>query len=166
MSKSPARWALYAVMLFLVGCDHATKVVAREALMEGRVITLIKGWLDLRYTENFDTAFSLSRSWSGSSKSMLLTGLGVLTTVVVMVIAWRRRDKSTPFERAGLALVVAGAIGNTLDRVRRGYVVDFIHVHHWPIFNVADALVVVGAVLLLRASTSLKGTPTARASSP
>ena len=43
---------------------------------------------------------------------------------------------------------MAGAIGNTLDRIRSGYVIDFIHVHHWPIFNVADALIVAGGLLL------------------
>jgi signal peptidase II len=152
MQRTLSRWALFAAMLFLVGCDHATKVVARDALVSGRVITLIRGWLDLRYTENFDTAFSLTHGWDGAAKSVVLMATTVVTTAVVLVIAWRRRNRGTRLERAGLGLVLAGAIGNTLDRVRRGYVVDFIHVHHWPIFNVADILVVVGALLLLASS--------------
>ncbi len=150
MGKAAARWALYGAMLFLVGCDHATKAVARDALGAGRVVTLVRGWLDLRYTENFDTAFSLTQTWHGSSKAVVLTGVALATTVVVGVLAGRHWHRATPWEHAGLALVLSGALGNALDRVRRGYVVDFIHVHHWPVFNVADVLVVVGAALLAR----------------
>ena len=73
MGRTATRWALYTAMLFLVGCDHATKVVAKDALGLGRVITLIHGWLDLRYTENFDTAFSLTRGWGGTDKGAVLT---------------------------------------------------------------------------------------------
>jgi signal peptidase II len=159
MGKAITRWALYGAMLFLVGCDHATKIVAKETLVSGRVITLIRGWLDLRYTENFDTAFSLTHGWAGGAKATVLTVLALATTAAVVVIAWRRRHRSSAVEHLGLALVVAGAIGNTLDRVRRGYVIDFIHVHHWPVFNVADVLVVVGAVLLFRASLPLTRPP-------
>jgi len=136
----------------MVGCDHATKTVAKDTLGAGQVVTLISGWLDLRYTENFDTAFSLTRHWSGAGKAAVLLALALATVGALIVIAWRRRHGSSRAEHFGLSLVLAGAIGNVVDRARRGYVVDFIHLHHWPVFNVADVLVVAGALLLAAAS--------------
>lgn len=139
---------LTLLLVFLVGCDHATKLAARDALTPGRVITLIRGVLDLRYTENFDTAFSLTRGWSSGSKSGWLTGLAIVTMLVVVGIAYERRNVASRLELLGFTLVLAGALGNTLDRLARGYVVDFIHVAYWPVFNVADVLVVLGIVLM------------------
>ena len=59
------------------------------------------------------------------------------------------RRSGTGVTRAAMLLVTAGALGNYLDRVVRGYVVDFVHLAHWPVFNVADAYVTAGGVLLL-----------------
>jgi signal peptidase II len=155
MEKPLARWPFFGAVLSLVGCDHATKAAAQDSLLPGRVITLIRGWLDLRYTENFDTAFSLTRTWSGGSKAVVLTLAAVVMCAAVVVVAWRRRNRAPTIERVALALVLAGAIGNTLDRASRGYVVDFIHIHHWPVFNAADVFIVVGAILLAwRSGTS------------
>ena len=66
--------------------------------------------------------------------------------VPVMLAKRRQANRS---ERAAYALLLGGALGNMLDRLARGYVVDFIHLHHWPVFNVADVLIVIGAALLL-----------------
>jgi signal peptidase II len=150
----PVRWALLPLVLCLVGCDHATKTAAKTALGAGRVVPIISGWLDLRYTENFDTAFSLTRSWTGPSKEVTLLLVALATTVTLLFVAWTRRQRASTAEQLAFAFVAAGAFGNLLDRFRRGYVVDFIHLHHWPVFNVADVLVVVGvAVLALTART-------------
>ena len=148
MTLTYRRWPLVVATSLLVGCDHATKEAARDALLSGRVVSLVHGWLELRYTENFDTAFSLTRGWSGNEKAIVLTLVSVAMTVGLLLLAWRRRHEARPLETIALAITVAGAAGNTLDRVRRGYVVDFIYLHHWPIFNVADVLIVVGAALL------------------
>lgn len=152
MGKHAARGMLMSLLVFLVGCDHATKVVAKGELGAGRVIPLVRGWLDLRYVENFDTAFSLTHGWSSASKAAVLACFALVTTAIVIAIAWKRRHDAATLEHLGLALVVAGALGNAIDRLRRGYVIDFIHVHHWPVFNVADILVVAGGILLARVS--------------
>ena len=59
-----------------------------------------------------------------------------------------RRAPQAPLTRAALLLLTAGAVGNYLDRLARGYVVDFVYLHHWPVFNVADAYVTAGAAML------------------
>ncbi len=67
----------------------------------------------------------------------------------MVAVAWlRRRARAGAAEHAAFAMIFAGAVGNVADRARRGFVVDFIHVEHWPVFNVADVAVVAGVLLL------------------
>jgi signal peptidase II len=148
MARRVSQLILLLFTIAMVGCDHATKLGAKSAL-EGRgPLALFDGVLDLRYTENRDTAFTLFDNLQFPGKSALIIALGALALGAIAVAWWRRRHAST-MEQAGFALVVAGALGNVGERLVRGYVVDFIHVSHWPVFNVADAAIVVGAALLL-----------------
>lgn len=138
---------LVLTSLLLVGCDHATKQWARSAL-SGNELEIVPGVVDLTYTENRDVAFSLLRAIPDASKAPLLLLLGITAVGFLSVVWWRRR--SAPWrEQAAYAVLLAGAAGNLIDRLARGYVVDFIHVTHWPVFNLADALLVLGALLLL-----------------
>ncbi|WP_394830188.1 signal peptidase II [Pendulispora rubella] len=148
----------------LVGCDHATKSLAQRELQEGRIIELISGVLDLRYTENHDTAFSLLRDVSIPHKA---TVLSVVASVVLLgtLASWWRRRHAAASEGLGYALVAAGAVGNIADRFARGFVVDFIHLKHWPVFNVADILIV-GGILLLALHAILGRGPNANQSAP
>ena len=163
MGKQSARALLTTLLVFLVGCDHATKAVAKDTLGPGKIVTLIRGVLDLRYTENFDTAFSLTRAWPSAAKPVFLTTIAVVTIVTLGVLAYERRKRASSAEVLGFTLILAGALGNVTDRLARGYVVDFIHLSHWPVFNVADVLVVAGVGLLL---TRLSGQPAAPSPSP
>jgi signal peptidase II len=140
-------WLLVIFTLALVGCDHATKVAAQAALGRRGPVALLPGLLDLHYAENRDTAFSLLRTVQLPHKGVLLVAASLIGLTAVAVAWWRRRRAST-MEQAGYALVVAGAFGNVIDRLRSGYVVDFIEIHRWPIFNVADVAIVAGAILL------------------
>lgn len=147
MARRALSWLLLLFTLALVGCDHATKVVAQSALERRGPVALVPGILDLHYAENRDTAFSLTRMLHFPGKGVLLMAVAVIGLSAVIFAWWRRRRASTA-EQAAYALLVAGALGNALDRVLRGYVVDFIEIHRWPIFNVADVAIVAGAVLL------------------
>lgn len=140
-------WLLMLFTLAMVGCDHATKAVAQAALEHRRAVSLVPGVLDLHYAENRDTAFSLTRLLHFPGKGAVLVALSLIGLSVVLVAWWRRRRASTA-EQVAYALIVAGAVGNAIDRAGRGYVIDFIEIHRWPIFNVADIAVVVGALLL------------------
>jgi signal peptidase II len=136
----------------LLGCDHATKLAAESALGAGRVITLVPNVLELRYTQNTDVAFSALAQWEIPHKAVLLLAVSfvVLAATAVMWIRHRRIVNGSKWNLAdfGYAFVLAGAFGNVLDRLARGYVIDFIHLSHWPIFNVADALIVLGLLAL------------------
>jgi signal peptidase II len=145
----PLRAAIILLTLSLFGCDHATKIAAHSELSTGRVVPIVKDVLELRYTENHDTAFSLLynlgiprvSSWLFAASAIAL-GL-----VVAMWIASRKRASRT--QHVAFALVLAGALGNVVDRAIRGYVIDFIHLTRWPVFNVADVSVVAGMILLM-----------------
>ena len=154
-------WLFLTLSLLLVGCDHGTKLAAAR-LLPGQPVSLVSGWLELRYAENRDIAFSaLSALHLPASRALLLV-FGVLAMFAIAVAWARTRARSLPSD-AGFALVLAGAAGNLLDRAFRGYVVDFVHLTHWPVFNVADVLIVVGAIVL--AASNLRG-PTRRSERP
>jgi signal peptidase II len=147
MTRRATRLLALLCLVGVIGCDHATKVTAKAALEGAQPLNLVSGVLDLRYAENRDTAFSALRWLHIAGKEQLLLALASLGFVALLVAWWRRRGAGR-IEQAGYALVAAGAIGNIADRATRGYVVDFIHLAHWPIFNVADVAICVGAGLI------------------
>lgn len=139
-----------AILLCLatVGCDQSTKIFAIENLKDAPQ-AIIPG-LRLTYTENRDMAFGLlSALLSEEARLWILAGakaVGVLFGVGFFIA---RRKISSHVERVGVALVLAGAAGNLIDRIRLGFVVDFLQVPYWPIFNVADVAIVAGMSLLV-----------------
>jgi signal peptidase II len=126
------------------GLDRVTKLWA-ESYLPGNPIELIPGAVSLRFTTNSGGAFSIGRS-----TPWLFVGVTVI--VVAAILATSLRHTST-LTAAALGSVLGGALGNLTDRALRGSglrgeVVDFIDLHVWPIFNLADTAIVVGAVLL------------------
>ncbi len=133
--------------------DRLSKLWAERALQD-RPIDLIRGVLSLRFTTNSGGAFSL-----GQSAPWLFAAFTIGVSILIVATAFRRRSA---LAAVALGLVLGGALGNLTDRaVRapglRGRVIDFIDLHVWPIFNVADAAIVVGAVLL--AVSTLRSEP-------
>ena len=124
-----------------------SKLAAEAALRDRAPLAIVRGAVDLSYSENRDVAFDALSRLSLHVPAHALTAFA-LAAVIAVVIVWARRRRATPLEHAGFAMITAGAIGNGLDRWMRGYVVDFIHVHFWPVFNVADVLIVAGVALL------------------
>jgi signal peptidase II len=142
-----ARWLLIAlVAAAALALDQATKAWAVAALDGGRVIELV-GSLQLQLYRNSGAAFSL-----GDGRGPLISLLAL--AVVAVLLRTGRHAASRPMAVA-LGLVLGGAIGNLLDRAFRGgdgllggAVIDFIDLQWWPVFNLADAAIVVGAALL------------------
>jgi signal peptidase II len=145
--RSALVMALCAGML---GCDHATKLVAQRELGAGRVVTLLPKVLELRYARNDDVAFSALSHWDIPHRAAVLMtmSLVVLALAIAMWVRHRASSRAWTLTDIGFAFVLAGAFGNVLDRLARGYVVDFIHLSYWPIFNVADVCIVCGLIAL------------------
>jgi signal peptidase II len=141
------RLVLFVTSLMLVGCDHYTKHVARNNLRGRPPHALIGGVLDLSYVENTDSGFGLLRKVPVGIRTKLLTVMQLGAGIVFFLSCLRRTSSKSM--RLALLLISAGALGNGLDRILRGYVVDFIHIHYWPVFNAADIYITVGAILLV-----------------
>ncbi len=130
-----------AVAAAVVAADQATKSWAVHRLAQGPVHVVWK--LDLILEFNSGGAFSIAQGWAP-----VIAGLAI---VLVAVLAVAIRHARSQAATVALGLVVGGAVGNLADRLFRshhGAVVDFVAVHFWPTFNVADACIVVGSLLL------------------
>ncbi len=136
----------------MFGCDHATKIAAEAKLSADGPMPLVNGILELRYTRNDDTAFSMLHHLGLPRTPGILLAAAAVALVGIGIAWMKSRRRATPAQHAGFALVAAGALGNVVDRAVRGYVVDFIHVTRWPVFNVADIAVVAGVILLVLGS--------------
>lgn len=131
--------------------DQASKAWAVRTLRSGDIVTVISGFLNFAYAENTGVAFSMFDD-HGSTGRWGLSAVAIVAAVLVLFYFWRT-PRSDDRMLGSLALLLAGIVGNVTDRLRLGFVVDFIDVQfgewHYPTFNVADMAICVGAVLLL-----------------
>jgi len=144
----PAAWLWLS--LAVIGLDQATKfLVARFFELYERVDVLPV--LDFTLLHNTGAAFSMLAGASGWQRPFFIA-LGIVVSLLLVTWLWRapRGDKLLP---VALALILGGALGNVIDRVLYGYVIDFIHAHwgaaYFPAFNIADSAITIGAALLI-----------------
>jgi signal peptidase II len=160
-----ARKGYFFVSLAILVIDQITKIAADALLRTRGPVEVIPGFFNLWYSRNRGGLFGYFQNLPDPWRPLLLT---LLPVFVVAAIAWflaTTRDSSR-FTLGGLALILGGAVGNLVDRVLRGEVIDFLDVYasspsieerlvarfgtaHWPTFNVADSAIVVGACLLV-----------------
>ena len=144
MQGRSLRWPLLGAAL-IAGLDQVIKAVV---LVTEPQVTVIPGFFDIRMATNTGAAFSLFQGFP-----RLVTIVGILVLAGLMAYLWQRVGTAARSERAALALVIGGAVGNLIDRLRFGYVIDFLDVYagqyHWPTFNLADSAVSIGAMSLL-----------------
>ncbi|HUO95709.1 MAG TPA: signal peptidase II [Steroidobacteraceae bacterium] len=147
---SALRWLWLSALV--VAVDQATKalIVARFELFERKALLPV---LELTRLHNKGAAFSFLSDASGWQHYLFLV-LAALVSVGIVVWLSRLRGPGHLLLAAGLALILGGAVGNALDRLLRGHVVDFIHFHwyerwYFPAFNAADTAITIGAGLLL-----------------
>ncbi|WP_446899331.1 signal peptidase II [Clostridium sp. LBM24168] len=127
--------------------DRITKLWAINSLSTISEVTIIENFFSFFYTENKGAAFSI---FQGRTTFLTIMSMIVMCFIIFYIVKYRPKDK---FVKISLALIISGAIGNLIDRIKYKYVVDFISVHYkdiyyFPIFNVADILVVIGTLIL------------------
>ncbi len=133
-----------ALSLLVVAADQWTKQLARELLFrEGaRSIPVFGSVVRLTYVENRGAAFGLLQNQTA------FFVLVALVVIVVIMLSFRFMANPSLLLITALGLQMGGAIGNLIDRVTTGYVVDFIDLSFWPVFNLADSAICVGVALL------------------
>jgi signal peptidase II len=156
MSEMPASWRASGLVWWPLGVatlalDQFTKWLIQRlfALHESLYVLPV---LDIVSARNFGAAFSFLDK-AGGWQRWLFTIFALAVSVVLLVTLRRTAVRGQVLQSAGLMLIVSGALGNAIDRLRHGYVVDFIAVHwgdaYFPAFNVADSCITVGAGLIL-----------------
>jgi signal peptidase II len=142
-------WWLTATIVIV---DQVTKAAIRSQLPLHDARPVIPGFLDLIHVQNAGVAFGLMNDFDHPYRAMLTLGLALAALVGIGYYA-RQLQPGERLARFGLSLILGGAAGNLIDRVRHGFVLDFIDVYwrgwHFWAFNVADAAITVGAAFVL-----------------
>ena len=150
MPKSNALPWLWLSAL-LIGLDQATKWLAVASLPYQQQVGFVPGFWNWHLTHNTGAAFSFLANAGGWQHGFFIA-LATLISVV-LAVALRRVAREDWRNAFPFALIIAGALGNLVDRLRFGYVVDFVEWYvgsfYWPVFNLADSCIVVGAGLMV-----------------
>ena len=148
-ASGAAAWLLLSVVVVLA--DQATKHYITQHFGEFEHISVLPV-LDITRMHNVGAAFSFLASASGWQRWVFI-GLAAVVSIGIIVWLLRLRERAHGLLACGLSLVLGGALGNLIDRIRLGHVIDFIHFHwdgaYFPAFNVADSAITVGAACLL-----------------
>ena len=152
MTKTSARAAYLLIAVIVVVLDRWTKHLVAQRIRLYSHIQVIPGFFRLTHTENTGAAFSLFADSNAPWKTGLLIAFSVVALIVVSVLLWKNHYAHIA-TGVGLSLIMGGALGNLWDRLASGRVVDFLLVYfkqyQWPVFNLADSAIVVGAGLLI-----------------
>jgi signal peptidase II len=138
--------ALTAIATSIAAIDQLTKAFLIATIGPGRSasrVELADGWLALEYTENRGAAFGLL---SGLVPVLTVASIAILAGLIVHFV---RENRPPHWQTVATGAIAGGALGNLVDRVRLGHVIDFLSVGPWPNFNVADSAITVGVLILV-----------------
>lgn len=143
---------LLLLAALVIVLDRLSKLWITAHLPQGHYITVIPDIFRISHVFNFGAAFSLFGNFSPTLVRNALIAFSIVAVLAVLAMIYRI-GRAPSLTGIALGLILGGAIGNLYDRLRFGYVVDFLEVkiihYHWPDFNVADSCIVIGACLLL-----------------
>lgn len=142
---------LYLVIVILVVIDQLTKYLIVQNVDTNQVISVIKGFFDITNVNNTGGAFSFlsDTSWG----IIVLSSISGIISILLLVVLFRLKKSNFNFVRITLSVLAAGTIGNLIDRIRVGSVIDFLMFtfgdYTFPVFNVADICIVVSSIVLV-----------------
>lgn len=159
------RWPYFLIAGTILVFDQISKVLADTHLRGASVVEVVPGFFNLAYSRNRGGLFGYFSDLTDPWRTILLTLLP-LVAIGLITLFITRSEQTHRATRIGLGLILGGAVGNLIDRVFRGEVIDFLDVYasseglsnwlmktfgtaHWPTFNIADSAIVVGAGLLI-----------------
>jgi signal peptidase II len=146
----------YWLSIFVIVLDQATKIAVNATMRLYESIPLIP-FFNLTYVHNTGAAFSFL-SEAGGWQRWFFAGLALVISIFIAIWLARLKKHETLLA-ISLALILGGAIGNLIDRLAYGYVIDFLDVYyqawHWPAFNIADSAITIGVALMLLESLGL-----------
>lgn len=139
-----------AIFSFILVLDQITKYLVRSLMQPYRNVPIIPGFFNLVYVLNKGGAFGIWSSLPSLLRGLIFISFSLATILALLVVYWK--SYHTRLTRFGFAFLMGGAIGNLVDRLRWGMVVDFLDFYlgnyHWPAFNVADMAICLGLGLV------------------
>jgi len=142
---------LLGLAVIVVVIDQASKWLASSHLSPHQILSVIPGFFNIVLVKNRGMAFGILNQTKPGLFPLFLLAATIAAIGAILFLFWARKNKI--WVLIGLSLILGGAVGNLLDRVRLGYVIDFLDFflagYHWPAFNVADSAVTVGTFWLL-----------------
>jgi len=140
--------ANYMMVIFLISfliilLDQWFKILVEQSMNYGQTVVVIDNVLNLTYVKNPGAAFGLFRDYT-----FILTLLSIIFILLFIVFIYYYAFDSLLF-RLACGFIIGGAAGNLIDRIRLGYVIDYVDLSFWPVFNLADVMVVIGGVILI-----------------
>jgi signal peptidase II len=153
MTGKDSRGWLLLLSVLIVAADRVTKWLVSTRLELGDNLQVIPHIFAISHVENPGAAFSLFNDSSSPGRVRWMLLIFSLLAAVAVLVALLKLGRRITATSVALALILGGALGNAYDRMRFGFVIDFLEVHiihyHWPDFNIADSAIVVGGILLL-----------------
>lgn len=146
MAARKATVALVGIVTAVALIDQVTKFLIASAIGPGRPesrVEVVDGWLGLEYTQNRGAAFGVL---SGLGPILVTASFAILTGLLML---YMRQARPPLWQTLAIGLICGGALGNLIDRVRLGHVIDFVSVGPWPNFNIADSAITVGVLILI-----------------
>ena len=151
-----------SVILVVLGLDQLTKFLVVSSLSLYEQIEVIPGFFNLVYVTNPGAAFSMLADIDSPWRHYFFVTVGCLA-LVFLTIYWFQLRQRAPMQGLAIALIAGGALGNLVDRLRTGAVIDFIDLYwrayHWPAFNIADSAICIGVGFFLVLGFKEKNTP-------
>ncbi len=144
-------WILCFTLPSILALDQLTKAVVKYAIPLYRSISVIPGFFSITHVKNTGAAFGLFAGSIHAVRTLFFVAITVGALVLIFFI-FRKIRGDRALLPLSLAMIMAGALGNLVDRIRWGYVVDFLdfywRTYHWPAFNISDSAITVGVLLL------------------
>ncbi len=134
---------LLIIFLLVLLADQYSKLVVQQDMIVGQSIPVIHKIFHFTYVQNTGGVFGILR---GRTNFFIVVSIVVILFIIYFML---KEEKKDTFIKVVFSVVLGGAISNLIDRMRLGYVVDFIDFRVWPVFNIADSAISVGMVLLL-----------------
>ena len=152
--KKQALISFVSIFAILV-VDQSLKSLVRLKLAVGESIPLINNIFHITYVSNTGAAFGLFKN---SAIIFIIISVVAIVFIAGLILRSIKRAEfmADPIFDSGLILIISGAIGNLIDRLKFGYVIDFIDVRIWPVFNIADTSITIGTLLLILSYTCQK----------
>ena len=133
----------YLIATFILFLDQLSKLCAQKFILQGSSIPIAKNIFHLTLVYNTGAAFGVL-----GRHSYLFVAVSLLAVVVINYFLLKKSNILNSAERIALSFIMGGTLGNLIDRVRLGYVTDFLDFRVWPVFNLADSFITIGAFVL------------------